>query len=184
MNKIFIDCGAHVGDSIETFMENWKDWSEYKIYSFEPNPKNFVILKEYSRFENITVQDAAVWIHDGKVNFYIGESDGSSVVKEKVTGKLSNKPTPVKSIDLSKWISKNFTKDDFIILKLDIEGGEYELIPHLIKNKTFEYIDELYIEFHTGKVNRRKYDNEKLLEELSNFHTKVHVTNTKTWKFI
>lgn len=38
MNKIFIDCGANVGQSVHSFMREWNDWEEYQIHSFEANP--------------------------------------------------------------------------------------------------------------------------------------------------
>ena len=34
----------------------------------------------------------------------------------------------VESIDLSQWIINNFSKNDHIVLKMDIEGSEYEIL--------------------------------------------------------
>jgi hypothetical protein len=43
-NPIIFDVGANVGQSIERFSSVFKD-EECKIYSFEPTPKLFQILK-------------------------------------------------------------------------------------------------------------------------------------------
>ena len=50
-NNACIDVGANVGQSIEYFKSRFK-----KVYAFEPNPKNFIILKEkYKNIKNISI---------------------------------------------------------------------------------------------------------------------------------
>lgn len=44
-----------------------------------------------------------------------------------------------------------------IILKMDIEGAEYELLPHLIENDAMGNVSRLLIEWHTGKY-RNDFD--------------------------
>ncbi|RYY86957.1 hypothetical protein EON63_04830 [archaeon] len=36
---------------------------------------------------------------------------------------------------------------DFVIIKMDIEGGEYELVPHIVKQKLWMRIDKLAVEW-------------------------------------
>ena len=42
----------------------------------------------------------------------------------------------VEAIDFSKWVLENFTEEDFIILKMDIEGSEYKVLPKMIEDGT------------------------------------------------
>ena len=41
MKKVFIDCGANKGQSIDLFVNSWDDAKEYEIHSFEAN-KDFL----------------------------------------------------------------------------------------------------------------------------------------------
>ena len=43
---------------------------------------------------------------------------------------------------LNKWIIENFNKEDFIHVKMDIEGGEYDVLPSMIEGGSIEYISE------------------------------------------
>ena len=53
----------------------------------------------------------------------------------------------------SKFI-RDLKKDNYIILKLDVEGAEYEILNHLIDENTFSLIDEFHGEFHPGKIDK------------------------------
>jgi len=54
----------------------------------------------------------------------------------------------VESLDLSQWILDNFDVDDFIVLKMDIEGAEYEVLPKMVKDGSIAYINHAFIEWH------------------------------------
>tara|TARA_Y100000034_G_scaffold135710_1_gene208728 strand:- start:716 stop:1462 length:747 start_codon:yes stop_codon:yes gene_type:complete len=53
----------------------------------------------------------------------------------------------VQCIDLSEWIFNNLNRDNHNVLKIDIEGAEYEVIDHLLNTGAHEYIDEWLVEF-------------------------------------
>jgi FkbM family methyltransferase len=166
--KVFIDCGANAGQSIDNFIKQWNDWSEYDILSFEPNPALHEKFKKYSKHENIKFFPVATWIYDGDIDFYLSTQHtyGSSVLNTKV-GNLTT-PIQIKCVDLDKII-RQYSIDDYIILKIDIEGGEYELLEFLLSKNTFEYINVLYIEFHTHKVQKTKEDDKILLNALASY---------------
>jgi len=175
MIKVFIDCGANIGQSVRSFLEEWIDWSEYQIHSFEANSSLESNFEKYKKYPNFNFHKKAVWISDEGVNFYLSTSCnwGSSLMKNKKTGDLKKEPLLVESVDLSKWIKESFDKDDYIILKIDIEGAEYDVLDKMIKDNTFEYINQLYIEFHAEKVGLTKSNDDAILERLKEFNTEV-----------
>lgn len=169
--KVFIDAGANMGQSIENFIKHWNDWRDFDIHSFEANPRLVTYFEKYKDVKNINFYNKAVWIYDGEVEFYLCNegNHSSSIIGTKISGRLDKIPTIMPCVDIGNFITTNYKKDDYIILKLDIEGGEYELLEHLISTNAFEYVDKLYLEFHTGKVGKTVDDNIRLLEKMKSF---------------
>lgn len=166
MKNIFIDCGAHLGQTIDCFkLSNAYKNNKWDIYSFEAiNDLSKIISKKHP---DINVINKAIWINDGNINFYQTKikknyikneellyGQGSSLMVEKISGELDKEnPILIPCIDLSNWIKNNFNKDDNIWLKIDIEGAEYEVLNHLIETNIISYINKLFIEFHYNKIN-------------------------------
>ena len=72
MKKVFIDCGANVGQSLMTFKEYWSDYNEFEIHSFEALPllANKVIeMANTLNLKNFNFQTKNNPINDGKAIF-------------------------------------------------------------------------------------------------------------------
>ena len=169
MRKIFIDAGAHDGCSVRKFRKETDKNNECFIYSFEADSS---FAQYFNKgIVNHKFINKAVWIRDGKENFYISKEPlkaGGTLIKKKKSGKVDKRnPITVETIDFSKWVLKNLSKDDFIILKMDIEGAEYQVIPKMIKDGSFNFINLLWIEWHWPKINYSKEEHDKLVSKIS-----------------
>lgn len=175
MNKIFIDCGANIGQSVRSFIEEWSDWDEYEIHSFEANPSLEKHFEKFKENPNFNFHKKAIWISDKGINFYLSTDCnwGSSIMKNKKTGELKKEPLLVESVDLSVWIKENFSKNDYIIVKMDIEGAEYDVLEKMISENTFDYINQIYIEFHASKVGLSKSNDNAILNKIKPYDTEV-----------
>ena len=178
--NIFIDCGGHEGQSIRKFKTSLKYRKKnFEIFSFEPN---FDLIKDYAMDNpKDKIMNLAVWIEDKKMNFYLdrNDGDGSSLSPEKKhpSGVQENdldNPLMVDAIDFSSWVLRNFNKRDYIILKMDIEGAEYGVLPKMIEDGSLKYIDEIYIEWHYKKVNVSEKQHQVLENSIKNICPKVH----------
>lgn len=174
MRKVFIDCGAHCGESI---LEAKKRFDDIEIISFEANSNLSRLLQDkFKDDDKISIENKAVWIEDSTLDFYISLdwSDGSSIYKEKISGGINeNVKIQVPCFDLSSFIKNNFNEDDYIILKLDIEGAEYEVLNKIIEDGTYKIINEFHGEFHPNKVN---LDNvKKIQHKIHSFFTENNV---------
>jgi FkbM family methyltransferase len=160
MRKIFLDCGAHDGCSVQMFVDSYIDFDDYEIYSFECDENRFEQLSNkglelnLSKFYPIK---KAIWISDGKKIF-----DGWQL---KDTTNLDDN-SGVESIDLSKFILENFAKDDYIVLKMDIEGAEYKVVEKMYNDGSLKYISKFYGELHGPKKGYSIEDNNKLLNQI------------------
>lgn len=168
MKKVFIDGGANIGNSIDLFHSKYPNSSEFEIHSFEPNPQLWNKLREYE--DRATLYQKALYKADTVLKFYLGSSLSSSIRKDKNSGNLrTTNPIQVKAIRLSSFIKTTFNKDDYIVLKLDIEGAEYDIIPDLLQEGLFDgWVNELYGEWHYNKLDNvtEEYHN-NLVKELS-----------------
>tara|TARA_B100000287_G_C20309695_1_gene653329 strand:+ start:71 stop:655 length:585 start_codon:yes stop_codon:yes gene_type:complete len=184
MKKVLLDCGANIGQSYDVFFKNRDDADQYEIHCFEPSPTFSSNLSEKSA----TYHQKAVWVEDGTMDFYDkGNSLSGTIYKNKVDNKGSGEKIQVDCIDFSKFIIDNFNKDDYIIVKFDIEGAEYKVIEKMLEDKTFEYVNEFFVEFHGAKIEDlyAYYDEVKertglaikdyLLEEINKYDLKCYV---------
>jgi hypothetical protein len=59
-------------------------------------------------------------------------------------------------------IFKDITVKDYVVLKIDIEGKEYDVVEYMIKSNLIDLIDELYIDWHWKKIpsiSKERHDN-------------------------
>ncbi len=162
MKKIFIDCGAHFGESTKLFLKKKKN---YEIHMFEPNPFTKVAVPKKA-----TLHNRAVWTNDCTKKFYVYNNDKSSegctLFKHKIGNIDKEHPVNVMCIDFGAWVKETFDKDDYIICKMDIEGAEYEVLRHMLTDGSIDWINDLYMEWHCKRVGLDKKDHRALVAEL------------------
>ena len=149
--KVFINLGSQQFEtSTKWFIDNYKymkNMEEWEIYCFECDKSK--ICEKYKKYSNIKVYNKAVYNHDGFVNISGLGSMGTVVSEDGKNGNKKSNTSKIECIDFMKFIKENFSKDDFILVKCDIEGSEFAIIPDIIENS--EYIKELFIEFHYNR---------------------------------
>jgi FkbM family methyltransferase len=165
--KYFIDCGGHHGEGLKSFIEMYNIDETWKVFSFEPNKDSFDILKDfkYNRC-NIEFINAGIWISNSKLTFNVETTSPSYGSKEDGAGSTF--------VDLKNWNVKhtgnmgvgdyissyevdviNFSdflkslKDvEFLLVKMDVEGSEYDILRNIINDDSISVINDLYVEFH------------------------------------
>lgn len=191
MKKVFIDAGGYTGDTVKLFMEEYPNAIEFDcIHCFEPNPAFKSMLQEVvlAPFagNKYHFHPEAVWIKDCELDFYLAENPlGSSVLKEKGGRSKLDKahPIKVKAIDFSQWIKSNFDRDDFIVLKLDIEGAEYQVLRKMADEGTIYYIKDLYVDWHARKLEGFDQNiHTNMLEYLPKINLSPREMCGETWK--
>jgi FkbM family methyltransferase len=176
-NSIVLDFGANIGD-VSQYLN---DMFNCKIYCYEPDPNAYNFLKQ--RFKNnysintsnlaITNdgQEKKLYFHkQSKIGGQISYSEASSLLDKKENISQNNFYI-VKSINIKELLN-NFEYIDLI--KIDIEGYEYEILPILIQNN--KKIGKIICELHgnplvkdkaTGKI-KNQHLTEKYLKLVDN----------------
>jgi FkbM family methyltransferase len=164
MKNVFLDLGTHYGQGLREFIEKYKMNNLWRIHTFEANPVTYdVFTKQYHQQTPWVIpHQKAVGYYNGTITVNMetppGEGAtgmGSSVIPLEEWDPWGGKNhEPFKStaevpcIDFAEFIQKNFSKEDFIVIKMDIEGSEYETLKRLITTDVIDYIDDLYVEWH------------------------------------
>lgn len=154
---IILDFGANDGCSIRKFEDILKNTNvtDYKIYSFEPNPYFKEILESTtSNNSKVIVSFKLVGTKNATTKLYLsqGGNDGSSIYSDKSTNKInSNLYVLCEEIDIVEFI-KNLPDYSELWIKMDVEGSEYNIIPHMYKHNCLKIVNKLFMEWHYKKI--------------------------------
>lgn len=145
--KYVLDGGAHIGFPAINIA---RKYPTVKIICVEPHGPNEKKLKEnieVNHVDNIKTLRWAISDRDGVRNFYVTKSSAlHSLTNEKI-GTLSKNVERVKCYSLPS-IMKRARIPRIDLLKLDVEGEEYDILYHLPK-KRLSQIRYLLVEAHT-----------------------------------
>lgn len=153
-DSICIDCGANVGSITEVFSQKGAT-----VYSFEPNPVVYKKLKEkFFKNEKVHLFQKAVSIQEENLKLYMYQynnedeifwSVGASTCQSKDDIDQNNY-IEVHAINLIEFIKKIDSQID--ILKIDIEGGEYDVLLKLIECNLYKKINYILVETHDKHI--------------------------------
>lgn len=151
--------------------------STWKCYSFEANPYTYMASRNIYRDliaegYDITHANAAVYVKDGSISIkcvtdisdpYISQRSNvmddadSSDFLSKGTDPEQQREVMVKSIDFVQFLLDNVTPNDYVVVKMDVEGAEFGIIERLLETGAYELINDFYCEFHENfyKSNKR-----------------------------
>ena len=144
---VVIDVGAHVG--YYTLLMAQLVGKNGKVYSFEPDPVNFELLKksvEINGFENVVLIQKAVSDTTEKIKLFLGDND--SAINRIYDAKLGDakKSIDVESITIDEYFKENDKLFNFI--KIDSEGSEAKIITgmekFLTKNRKLIMMTEFF----------------------------------------
>ena len=144
---VVIDVGAHVG--YYTLLMAQLVGKNGKVYSFEPDPVNFELLKksvEINGFENVVLIQKAVSDTTEKIKLFLGDND--SAINRIYDAKLGDakKSIDVESVTIDEYFKENDKLFNFI--KIDSEGSEAKIIngmeKFLTKNRKLIMMTEFF----------------------------------------
>ena len=163
--SIVFDLGGYLGDFTAAIIERYN----CKAYIFEPHPEYFSkCIERFSPYENVMVLNYGLADKNGE--FFLSNSlDGSSFINPNHSQKDG-----IKCVirDLSSVLSELDIKS-IDLMKINIEGGEFPLMEHIISCDKQAIVGQYQIQFHNfveNAVDRRM--------QISRALSKTHV---RTW---
>jgi FkbM family methyltransferase len=198
MKKIFFDCGTHLFQGFNQFSQKYSIDQDWECYCFEANPITYQMSKsnyfdllnqgfDIKHF-NVAVTDKRgfVDVNCGVAYFYDESEEGSFT--SQASNILKNPPNPpllcydenihkVRSIDFSDFMKQVTSPDDFVLIKMDIEGSEFSVLDKLIYDNNLLYINNIHIEFH-----EHFFDDIKYYSQRKDFYTDLFKSKNITFE--
>ncbi len=134
------------------------------VYGFDPTPKSINWIKGQELHDKFHFYDFGISCTSGFVDFFLPKNpdyvSGSTMVQENIdtTKKVS---VEMKSIQA---IMNELNHKHIDVLKMDIEGSEYDVIENILTSKIS--ITQILIEFHDRFFEDGKLRTKKAIEKL------------------
>ena len=179
-NDICIDCGANIGRVSDMFLQMGAE-----VHAFEPHRDlHNMLLYKYKDNSKIKLHNQAVGTQNTKIPFkiidnesenYLALSQGASVCNVDTADYKTVFEYDIEMIDLCEYIQKNIVNEGkrVYILKIDIEGAEWDLLEKIIQTKIYEYCDYIFCEEHSRFVQ----DGNQRLEKINNLINENNIKN-------
>jgi len=155
-DRVFVDLGFNNRRVFDQFYERLGP--DYRWFGFEIQPAlHAAAIADTPRYATGPVRfvHGAAGESDGVIEIaFEGKADGhytfdgSTTIAALVRDKARAERTQVPSCDLAKFLADHTGDDSAIVIKMDIEGGEYALLPHLLASTIAPRIDLIFCEFH------------------------------------
>ena len=154
-----IDLGACRGEFIKEFISKY---NTKKCIAVEPNPTNFVTLPNS---ENIIKYNNLISSVKGEERIFF-EDTKSPYNGSTIFNYFNGVQHIIKTITLDEILVEN--KIDYVdLLKIDIEGSEYELLESLT-DSFFNKVRQITIEFHDFVEPKLKERTEEIIKRIEN----------------
>ncbi|KAJ0087879.1 hypothetical protein Patl1_31464 [Pistacia atlantica] len=188
---VYVDVGARsYGSSIGSWFRKQypKQNRTFEVYAIEAD-KTF--HEEYKVKKKVKLLPYAAWVRNETLSFEINHDPGKEVeVKGRGMGRIQPVQTSlsdggfdgevdiIQGFDFADWLKKTVTEKDFVVMKMDVEGTEFDLIPRLFETGAICLIDEIFLECHYNRWQRccpgqRSSKYEKTYEQCLNLFTSL-----------
>ena len=162
--KTVLDLGAHIG----AFSKKAIQSGASQVIAVEPLEDNYVLFtRNLEEYENVTLIPAAVVgsiCTEETRPFWLCMGDTSAHSLVQARGRTEVVVNTVKINTLLEMFNPE-------VVKVDIEGAEYDVLNKMINDGSIHYIKKLFVEFRWDKLNMVKEDHDNLINKLKNIKT-------------
>ena len=130
-----LGCAAHGGyNSIQDLIDVF---DPDILYGFDPAAET---ERYFIGDTHVIIEKKAAWIDDGGVSFHFDNEHPTA-------SRVAPSQVYVPCFDFPKWIEKH-SPGNYLIVKMDIEGAEFDILTRMIATGADGAIDELLVEWH------------------------------------
>lgn len=163
-SSIVFDLGGYMGDFAESINAKYG----CKVYLFEPHPKFY--SKCIERFSN---NDKII-----PLNYGLSDVEGEFTLSDSVDGSSFLNPNHVEKVGIKCKIKEFFGALDELnvasidLMKINIEGGEYPLLLHILASDKLNLVEQYQVQFHNF-IDEATSMRNRILASLSKTHERT-----------
>lgn len=162
-SSLVIDIGGYKGDWASIISNKYNP----TIHIFEPvRDFAFNIKRRFKNHDKVIIHEAGLGATDETITIYLAEG-GTSLIKE------ASHEVVVSIQDIHTFMNELDSEVD--LMKINIEGAEYDLLARLIETGDIKRIKNIQVQFHNFVPNAKD-----CMEEL---HKKLSVTHHPTYQY-
>ena len=139
------------------------------IYAFDPSPKSIKFVEKQGLVEKFHFSPVGIYSNDGYIDFFLPKNPdfvSGSVHKEDALGEKIS--VPVKRIST---ILNELKHDKVDLLKMDIEGSEYDVVDDILELKIKPL--QILVELHHRFKNIGCYKTIEFIQKMNNAGYKI-----------
>jgi FkbM family methyltransferase len=154
---VFIDLGAADGNTFNVFMSGGfgplancpsSQWSAVLVEA-NPNFNPALINVENQHAGAVrSLSSTAAYMCEAHTSFYLDPDASHNHWGSTMNGGTHSQQVTVPTMNLIRLLYENTISADWVIVKMDIEGAEYDILPCLAAANPATLIDQLYMEQH------------------------------------
>ena len=144
----YFDLGLFHGTEMFLFREAIMpkiEFSNFFVYGFEPCKEHFKLLSmaPWGNGKNVEIFNAAVGREKGQRKIYYADNEGMGNSLYPSKNNVGDEFEVVEVIKFSEWVEEHVPgfRNDINIMKINIEGAEYEVFCDLEENDLIKHID-------------------------------------------
>lgn len=152
---VFIDLGAGGGKDLDRFanntygpVSNCPNGGDWEAILIEANPSfkthlDSVSQKHGQHRVHIKASTAA-YMCEAKAAFYLDTKDYKA---QALPGRQLNK-VEVQTLNINRLLTESVIPGDWVLMKMDVEGAEFDIIPCMAQAPAATLVDRLYVQEH------------------------------------
>ena len=125
--SIVVDIGGYTGEWAYRIAKKYNPY----LYIFEPQEWCYPVLEEVFKYHKAKIFSFGLGTETGWFPVYNNKSDGCSF-EQIIAGETRSSNSTLSMMEIGE-IFKYIPLTDIDVMMINIEGGEFELIPHMLK---------------------------------------------------
>ena len=139
---VIVDCGANIGIASLYFVHRYPDC---RIIAFEPDPAAYRLLdRNLQHYPNVQLFDVALGNRNSTLEFFEDSINKASLC----ASAFQDRPPNSRAITVNCVRLSDLLPSHVDLLKIDVEGMEWEILDDLESTGLLQNIERLAIEYH------------------------------------